>query len=203
MASRVGRPLYKSRKLVKGVGILDVNFSHSKDVAIRHVYRVWMDMLERCYKNEGSTKHKSYRGCYVCDAWKRFSNFLSWWKENYVDGYAVDKDLVCKGNKCYCPEYCSFVPQRINNILGSHKANRGEYPIGVSLTHKGRFAALLKRADKHVSLGVYDTQEEAFMAYKSAKEQYIKEVADEYYSKELITKRVYDALYRWKIEITD
>lgn len=203
MASRAGRPLYKSRKLVKGVGILDVNFSHSKDVATRHVYRVWMDMLERCYKNEGSTKHQSYKGCYVCDAWKRFSNFLSWWKENYVDGYVIDKDLVRKGNKCYCPEYCSFVPQRINNILGSHKAKRGEYPIGVSLTRKGRFASLMKRIDRHVSLGIFDTPEEAFAAYKSAKEAYIKEVADEYYNKGLITKRVYDALYRWEIEITD
>ena len=39
--------------------------------------------------------------------------------------------------------------------------------------------------------------------YKQEKEAYIKEVADEYYSKGLITKRVYDALYNWTVEITD
>lgn len=203
MASRAGRPLYKKRKLIKGVGILDVNFSHSKNDAMRHVYSVWIDILGRCYKDKYPQKQRSYMGCSVCDEWKYFSNFLSWWNENYIDGYAIDKDLICKGNKCYCPEYCSFVPQRINNILGSHKANRGAYPIGVSLTRKGRFAALLKRIDRHVSLGVFDTPEEAFAAYKSAKEAYIKEVADEYYNKGFITKRVHDALYDWVIEITD
>jgi hypothetical protein len=36
-----------------------------------------------------------------------------------------------------------------------------------------------------------------------SKEVDIKEVATQYYNKGLITKRVYDALYRWTIEITD
>jgi hypothetical protein len=48
---------------------------------------------------------------------------------------------------------------------------------------------------------MYDTPEEAFHAYKTAKEAYIKQVADEY--KDKIPKKLYDALYAYTIEITD
>lgn len=61
----------------------------------------------------------------------------------------------------------------------------------------------MERAGGKRFIGYFDTAEEAFHAYKNAKEAYIKEVADEYFSKGLITKRVRDALYQYKIEITD
>ena len=47
------------------------------------------------------------------------------------------------------------------------------------------------------------TEEQSFAAYKAAKEAYIKQVAQEYYDKAEITKRVYDALMRYEVEITD
>ena len=203
MASRAGRPLYKKRQLIKGVGILDMDFSQTYDFETRHTYEVWMDILFRCYSHRRSKKQMAYKDCYMCDEWKRFSNFKKWFDDNYVDGYAIDKDLICKGNKCYCPEYCCFVPQRINGILGTHRATRGKYPIGVSKTRSGNFSAKVGRIDGNLYLGTFCTMEAAFNAYKEAKEQYIKAVADEYYNKGIITKCVYDALYRWEIEITD
>ncbi len=47
----------------------------------------------------------------------------------------------------------------------------------------------------------FNTFEEAFQAYKIAKEEYIKEVANKW--KGRITEQTYIALYNWKIEITD
>ena len=47
------------------------------------------------------------------------------------------------------------------------------------------------------------TPEEAFLAYKKAKEEYIKEVAQEYYDSGKIDQNVYDALLRYQTEITD
>ena len=41
--------------------------------------------------------------------------------------------------------------------------------------------------------------EEAFDAYKTAKEAYIKEVADKW--RDLIDPRVYKAMYNYKVEI--
>ena len=50
-------------------------------------------------------------------------------------------------------------------------------------------------------MGFYCTPEEAFYAYKQAKEDYIKEVANKW--KDQIDPRVYEALMNWTIEITD
>ena len=47
----------------------------------------------------------------------------------------------------------------------------------------------------------FKTSEEAFQAYKTAKEAYIKEVAERWKGK--IDDKVYQALLEWKIEITD
>lgn len=50
---------------------------------------------------------------------------------------------------------------------------------------------------------MYNTEEEAFYAYKDAKERYIKSVAEKYFQEGKITKRVYNALMKYEVEITD
>ena len=66
---------------------------------------------------------------------------------------------------------------------------------------KKNFLVILNKGGKRVHIGTFDTIEEAFQAYKTAKEEYIKEVADVW--KPLITKQVYQALINYKVEITD
>lgn len=48
-------------------------------------------------------------------------------------------------------------------------------------------------------LGIYQTLEDAYAVYAKAKENKIKEVADEY--KNIIPKETYEALYRYKVKI--
>ena len=48
---------------------------------------------------------------------------------------------------------------------------------------------------------MFDTPEEAFQTYKEFKENYIKQVADEY--KDKIPEKLYEAMINYKIEITD
>ena len=50
-------------------------------------------------------------------------------------------------------------------------------------------------------IGRYTTPEEAFQAYKQAKEAYIKEVANKW--KDQIDNRVYEALMNWGVSIDD
>ena len=52
-----------------------------------------------------------------------------------------------------------------------------------------------------VNLGSFKTPEEAFKAYKNAKEAWIKHVADKW--KDKLEPRVYQALYNYQVEITD
>jgi len=55
---------------------------------------------------------------------------------------------------------------------------------------------------KTIYIGRFSNPKEAFYdGYKPFKENYIKQVADEY--KDKIPEKLYDALYRYEVEITD
>ena len=72
-------------------------------------------------------------------------------------------------------------------------------PTGVC-KHKNKFMAQMSKVGSYNNhIGYYNTPEEAFQAYKEAKENYIKEVADKW--KDLISDKVYEAMYNYKIEI--
>ena len=175
------------------------------------VYNYWRDMLRRCYDPYYINKEITYIDCYVCDEWLCFQNFGKWWEENVYDcndeKIHLDKDILYKNNKIYSPKTCIFVPERINFLFIKKDANRGKYPIGVCW-HKviGKFYASCSIFDeennrKQIHLGYYNTSEEAFLTYKQFKENYIKQVADEY--KDLIPQRLYDAMYKYEVEIND
>lgn len=203
MDSRLGRPLRKKRSLISGFGILDVDFSRKRDKLETMAYRTWDRMIRRCYKKEYNKSDIKYKDCYVCEDWKYFSNFLKFFKNNYIDGFALDKDIIKKGNKCYCPEYCCFVPQRVNNLIENRSNDRGILPIGVHQTRNLKYQAQMAKDGKTHFIGIYDTIDEAFLAYKQTKENFIKEIAQEYYDGGLITERVFNALMNYKIDITD
>lgn len=54
---------------------------------------------------------------------------------------------------------------------------------------------------KRINLGYYQTPVEAYEVYKRAKENYIKQVADEYRS--YIPNELYQALYKYEVNIND
>jgi hypothetical protein len=55
--------------------------------------------------------------------------------------------------------------------------------------------------NKQIHIGVYTTIKEAFESYKRYKENHIKEMAD--YFKNQIPIKLYNAMYNYKVEITD
>ena len=120
----------------------------------------------------------------------------------------LDKDILIKNNKIYSPDTCIFVPQRINELFIKTNKLRGNLPIGVSyLKNINKFQANCKTFTKRGSasysnyLGCFKTPLEAFNVYKQFKEKYIKQVADEYKNK--IPQKLYEAMYRYEVEITD
>ena len=190
---------------IYGVGFCDVKYSVNLDNgSIMPSYNTWHDMLKRCYSEKLHKKEPAYIGCSVCDEWKYFSNFKDWFDSNYVEGYALDKDILVKGNKVYSPETCCFVPKGLNSLLTNRKNHRGKYPLGVSkASYSDNYEAAVYKNGKRVHIGTFKTIEEAFNAYKVAKEAYIKEDATKYYNDGKIAKNVYEALMRYKVEITD
>lgn len=67
-------------------------------------------------------------------------------------GWALDKDILVKGNKIYSPETCCFVPQEINNLFTKRKSCRGTLPIGVKyIKENKKFSASFSRNKKNYS----------------------------------------------------
>ena len=121
----------------------------------------------------------------------------------------LDKDILCKGNKIYSPETCIFVPNNINILFVKRDKMRGEYPIGVNYhkQHKKLYVScgIINKDNKHKQkfLGLFplDKPFQAFYTYKQFKENYIKQVADEY--RDLIPQKLYEAMYSYEVEIND
>jgi len=159
----------------------------------------------RCYSNKGLIKDKTYIQVELCEEWKNAQSFISWYNDNfktYMSDWHLDKDILVKGNKIYSPETCCFVPQELNSLFVKNNKIRGKYPIGVHyLKNQNRYKTSMKIDGKTKYLGTFDTSEEAFQAYKTAKEAYIKEKAN--YWRPLIGEKVYQAMHSWVVEITD
>lgn len=189
----------KNRKKIFGIGFYDGEPSnYKKDLYIR---RRWMNILNRCYNNIT----QAYKGCTVCNEWLIFSNFKKWFIENYTNGCVIDKDIKEKGNKVYSPSKCIFIPPELNSLFTNRRHHRGKYPIGVmAIPNTNKFKASLNQLDgRHKYLGSFHTKEDAFNAYKKAKERLIKDTADDYFNRGLIGLEARDAMYNYKIEITD
>lgn len=198
---------------VYGVGYIEVGkYKVSENGKHTKAYTIWHNMLMRCYDPYYINKYPTYIDCFVCEEWLNFQNFAKWYDENVYncnnERMHLDKDILCKGNKIYSPETCVLVPQRINELFTKRDATRGRYPIGVNY-HKNNNKLLVQcnifenEKSKLKYLGNFPLNKpfQAFYVYKQFKENYIKQVADEY--KDLIPKKLYEALYKWEIEIND
>lgn len=188
------------KKKVCGVGINDLNESVFRG---NNAYNHWSGMIRRCYDVKVHKLSPNYSDCSVCDEWKHLSKFKEWFDQHYVDGWQLDKDILVKGNKVYSPSTCCFVPLEINSLLTSAKRMRGKNPIGVIeiKNKKGiRYAASVRTLDKRVRK-YFCNKEDAFNFYKNEKEKNIRRVADKW--KDQLEPSVYEALYNYKVEITD
>ena len=189
-----------------GVGItgtkypITVNGVHTKE------YDLWNGMLRRCYSEKYHLKKPTYIGCEVSENFKNYSFFYEWCQNqigfNNKD-WQLDKDLLIKGNKVYSENTCIFIPRELNQTLTKANLIRGEHLIGVYWDKtKNKFTACVcLNSSKRKYLGAFDTELDAFKAYKIAKENHIKELANKWIDQ--IDERAYNALMNYQVEITD
>lgn len=163
-------------------------------------YTAWISMHQRCYRKEYHIKNPTYKDITVCEEWFNFQNFAEWYEKNYIEGFHLDKDIICPDCKEYSPETCAFVPIEINSLFTKGKAKRGVFYIGVT-KFRGAFRAHLSRNGKQEWIGTFPTESEAFNYYKQEKEKYIKIVAEKW--KDKIDSRVYNAMINYKVKQND
>lgn len=203
---------------VLGVGYLGEKQSMKSTPSERKAYEAWHHIMARCYDEKVQQKYPMYKDCSVSKEWFSFKNFKEWYvkqpqllyKEDITGNrWSIDKDILVRGNKVYSAETCCVVPNEINALIvrPSPRTEHVHLPEGVGYikpktnNSKKGYTARLNRAAGEVDryLGYYDTPEEAFLVYKKAKEDRIKEVANKWKGK--ITDNVYDSLISWEVGV--
>lgn len=174
------------------------NLLHGKEYAPEELYAYWQRMLTRCYneKEQAKPSGKTYIGCYVAEEWHNFQNFAEWASDNKYLGkldelgniWHLDKDILKQGNKVYHKKFCLFVPNEINVFFsGSEIGNTGYLGVNyIKPATKGSKQGYIARchfAGERKYLGYYDTPELAYKAYRDAKIEAAKELADKWIGK--------------------
>ena len=193
--------------LVLGAGFNDRSRPANVDGKDVKEYKLWNSMLRRCFSEKYQNRQPTYRGCNVSDNFLCYSFFYDWCHNQIGFGkvdvnnrhWQLDKDLLFVGNKLYSETTCVFIPQEINSFFNEHGNARGEYPVGVSF-HKasGKYIASCSAfGGKRKHLGLFDTPEEAFAAYKPFKEALCKQLALKWQHE--IDTRLFNTMMSWAV----
>ena len=191
---------------VYGFGVLGTKYPSTINGVKTKEYALWHSMLKRCYSDVYKERYPTYEGCEVSENFKSYEYFYEWCHEQIGfsnKNWHLDKDLLVKGNKVYSEDTCVFIPREINSLLIKCDASRGKHLIGVCWYKRANAfkATINKNKGNSEHLGYFNTEIEAFNAYKQAKEAFIKEQANKW--KLQIDERAYEALMKYTVEITD
>ena len=208
LRGKVRNPYYPD---LFGIGMTGNKNPIKSEVKIIKEYSSWRCMIERCFSNKFKEKHPTYLNATCCKEWLLYVIFYVWLHsqpnfDKWLNGsqWNIDKDILIKGNKIYSPETCCLVPDNVNKLFTKCDKVRGKYPIGVHRV-RDKFAAYCQNPliNKRVHLGYHATSIKGFQAYKKYKEKLIKQVAQIEYQNGNITKKCYNAMLKYEVEITD
>lgn len=204
---------FNKRTNIYGVGVNDWSGacsyidSDGNKVSIKE-YKLWRAMLSRCYSKYTKTVRPTYVNVIFDERWLSMSTFiqdissLKGYSKSLTDNWVLDKDILIKGNTVYSLDTCCFVPPGINGTLTLRKLHRGKLPLGVSYNANiKKFIARCGFDGKRVSIGRYDTVEDAFNAYVIVKKKELVRLANKY--KGEIDDRVYKALINYEFTLED
>ena len=172
-------------------------------------YVYWRGMLDRCY---GNRNLEAYNDTIVSEEFHDFSYFQKWFHNQvgrYDKDFQLDKDILSTDCKVYAEDTCVLVPSEINMFFAktgvrTHQAFKDtDYPIGVSYSNKSMTKPFVAKYNNGGNLieTYHDNEWSAFLAYKQAKENRAKELAEKWRGQ--IDNRVYEKLINYKVLLTD
>ena len=186
---------------VYGVGYMGVGkYTSQINGKLWKGYDVWHSFLRRSYWKGYHASEKSYKDVTVCDEWHNFQNFAEWFEENYKDymqGWDLDKDIICSDCKIYSPQTCTFVPIEVNKFFIKPRGKNTDLPLGVNMNGTG-FKAEINAGDKNTIGKTFKSLSDAKVFYKTEKEKYAKFLAKKW--KGLISEEIYNILIEYKVE---
>lgn len=191
----------KPRTLVYGVGVNDF-WKEIKDGTFEKiVYQRWRSILARTHSESTHKNQPTYKSVTICDRWKSFTNFYVDFCEMLnsttlnVDELQVDKDILGKSS-IYSPESCVLVPAKLNLFFRNNPTGIFKRGVGrAEGTQKFKAACRIGGVFKHI--GVYDTEDEAHLAYCRVKEEEAKRLAQDFEG--AVDFRVIEILRNYKV----
>jgi len=158
----------------KSCGCERINTIKSHDEYKNPLYRTYHAMIQRCY-NENNSKFYLYggNGVTVCDRWLEkapygFLNFLEDMGEK-PEGTSINR---VNGAKVYSKETCSWdnlTVQSFDQLLT--KPSKSGH-VGILANECGTYSARISYKCKVISLGTFNTLEEALLKRKEAEIEY-------------------------------
>ena len=176
------------------LGIGDYNTSVNRKHTIQ--YTTWKNMLQRCYSESYHLKTPTYKECSVCKEWLNFQNFAKWFDENYIESFAMDKDILIKNNKIYSPDTCCFIPKEINSVIAGNTNRNKKLPLGVQFRN-GKYLTLLTLNYKSKYYGSYVTIEEASNEIIKIKKLHIDNILNKY--KNILSKSIINKIKNYNL----
>lgn len=165
-------------------------------------YSVWHSMIRRCYSKNYQKDKPTYKNVEVINDWLLLSNFDNWFNHNYIENWQLDKDLLSNFGKIYSKDTCCFLPNEVNCALKFDTGKNGLYP-GVSIKtasmkYISQYSRNVDGKRKSIHLLSSDDPYKCFLAYKKAKEGYLKELADKYST--ILPVKVYNKLVNLQVQ---
>lgn len=167
----------RAKKIKYGVGVVPKEYKtyDTESGWFCPYYRRWHTMIQRCYSERMNKERPTYERVTVCDEWHDFLTFRDWMEKQDWEGKDLDKDVlgILTGKSEYSPDNCAFISRELNSYFTLRQNHRGPYPLGVTYSNKtGKYVARLNKPTGRVSLGRFNTPEEAHKAYQLAKYNY-------------------------------
>lgn len=162
----------------------DGEFKTRTNGELNRDYSVWRGIFDRCYMEPRPLKFASYSECTVHPEWHNMQNFCNWYRDNYIEDYELDKDIISQGNKVYGPDTCIFVHPLVNSFFSNSRVSRGDSLIGSSFNHTlGKYESYCSDTftGKKVNLGLFDSQVDANKEWVKYKKRLCKKLIDEGY----------------------
>jgi hypothetical protein len=185
-----------SNNLYRGVGFLgEGRYKAGED---KREYRMWSNMLTRCYYGPYHERFPTYVDCTVDPVWHNYQIFSEWVtnQRGFENCWVLDKDILIRGNKIYSPETCCLVPSEINSLIVIPTRKGKTEPTGVSFQASSqKYIVSCAVKGKNKNLGRYSTIDESVEVYKAFKKQVILSTANKY--KDLLREDVYEALINY------
>lgn len=119
------------KRTVYGVGYLGVDENGQKpntteNGSLTREYKLWSNMLRRCYSEKYHEKYPTYENVTVCERWKCYAYFLEdlpkiknydYWRDNPKKRIALNKDIYYQeiGIQTDSKEYSLLTTRFINN----------------------------------------------------------------------------------------